>query len=154
MASLLPNDESECMPTAASLKTLGRRLTEELLSQGDLAVADELFAADCVDHRPGSDAVGPDSVKQFVTEMRNAFPDLYGYVEGQFVDGAVLVQRITVSGTQSGPWFGLPATGKRVSFDVIHIARVGPDGRIAESWSVGDELGLLRQLGQVDVPGP
>jgi predicted ester cyclase len=86
--------------------------------------------------------------------MRSAFPDLYGYVEGQFVDGEVLVQRITVSGTHNGPWFGLPATGKRVSFDVIHIARVGPDGRIAEAWSVGDELGLLRQLGQVDVPGP
>jgi hypothetical protein len=40
------------------LKVRARRIPEELLTQGDLAVADELIAPDCQHHAPHP--VGPD----------------------------------------------------------------------------------------------
>jgi predicted ester cyclase len=41
---------------------------------------------------------------------------------------------------------GVPATGKRLEWNGIHICRV-ENGKIAEVWSLGDDLGLLRQMG-------
>jgi hypothetical protein len=51
-----------------------------------------------------------------------------------------------VVGTHTGSIYGIPATGRPV--DVVEVAlwRV-EDGRIAEAWYFGDELGLLRQVG-------
>jgi predicted ester cyclase len=98
--------------SAQELKTLGRRITEELFSQGDLAVADELFAA-------------PEGVKRLVTDLRRAYPDLHGHVEAQVVEDDTLAQRITFTGY-----------GRRVTFQMVHIARFGPDGLVAEMWSL------------------
>ena len=42
------------------LKTRARRAVEEILSQGDLAVANELISPDCVHHIPGGRS-GPGS---------------------------------------------------------------------------------------------
>jgi predicted ester cyclase len=141
--------------SADELKTLGRRITDELFSQGDLAVADELFAAGFVEHRAGqADAIGPESVKRFVSELRRAFPDLYGSLEDQVVDGDTLVQRITMTGTHAGRWIGVAATGRRVTVGVVEIARVGPDGKVAEAWSFTDGLEMLRQFGVGEPPGP
>jgi hypothetical protein len=50
-------------------KALARRWSEELWSQGNLAVADEIIAPDYVRHDPGDPfpANGPDDVKRIVT---------------------------------------------------------------------------------------
>jgi len=96
---------------------LGRRITEELFSQGDLAVADELFAA-------------PEQVKRLVAGLRGAFPDLHGHVEVQVVEEDTLAQRITFRGF-----------GQRFTFNMVHIVRVGPDGLVAEMWSLSDQGG-------------
>jgi len=41
---------------------------------------------------------------------------------------------------------GIPATGKRVEFTGIHIARIA-DGKIVEHWGEEDGVSLLTQLG-------
>jgi predicted ester cyclase len=41
---------------------------------------------------------------------------------------------------------GIPPTGKHVTINVIDIVRI-VNGRIAEHWSVVDQLGLMQQLG-------
>lgn len=116
MGSVPGLDHAEGM-AARELKTLGRRITEELFSQGDLAVADELFAA-------------PEKVKRLVVELRRAYPDLYGHVEAQIEEDDTLAQRITFTGY-----------GRRITFAMVHILRVGPDDRVAEMWSLSDQLG-------------
>ena len=59
-------------------KTISRRFYEEVFSQGNLAVADELLAANCVDHNPPGPGFRPgrEGVKQVITMFRSAFPDL------------------------------------------------------------------------------
>jgi len=43
---------------------------------------------------------------------------------------------------------GIPPTGRRVSMGLIDIVRIA-DGRVVEHWSMGDNLGVMRQLGVI-----
>ena len=83
-------------------KAIFRRIVEEGFNKGNLAIVDELVAADHVNH---SDNVhGPEEYKQFITVYRTAFPDLHMTVEDQIAEGDKLVNRWTSRGT----WWRLP----------------------------------------------
>jgi predicted ester cyclase len=56
------------------------------------------------------------------------------------------VQRLTLSGTHAGVFCGVSPTGQYVTWDLVEILRLGPDGKFTEHWSIWDQLGLLRQL--------
>ena len=81
-----------------------------------------------------------------------AFPDLAKEPVDVVVEDDTVVVRYRATGTHEGEFRGHPPTGR--SFEIYGVAtfRV-EDGRIAESWYVGDHLGLLQQLGVVDLEG-
>jgi predicted ester cyclase len=60
--------------------------------------------------------------------------------------------RSSASGTMTGEFGGMPATGKRATWTEIHIGRVA-NGRLVEHWGLVDQLGMLVQLGIVPAPG-
>ena len=124
-----------------NLKIRARRLVEEVLNQGDLAVANELMSPTCVHHVPGAElAPGPASLRDWLSRTLRIFPDFHAIVEDEFATGDRVAQRITAYGTHQG-------TGQPVEFAVLEIARAGPDGRIAEHWCSADLLSVLRQIG-------
>ena len=129
------------------LKARARRVPEELLTQGDLSVADAVFAPDLVHHSPIPHDPGVAGAKQFALALRRAFPDLCASVEDEIAEGDRVVQRLTLSGTHRGEYCGLPPTGRRATWQLVAIQRIGPDGKVAEHWSSPDLFGLLRQLG-------
>ena len=129
------------------LKARARRLPEELLTQGDLAVADEVLAPDCLHHAPAPLAPGIEGLKHWARALRRAFPDLLALVEDEIAEGDTVVQRLTLSGTHRGSFLGIPATGRRVAWQLVAIQRLDRDGKVAEQWATWDRLGLLRQLG-------
>ena len=129
------------------LKARARRIPEELLTQGDLAVADEILAPDLIHHAPTPPAFGIEGTKQFVLALRRAFPDLCAVVEAEIAEGDTVVQRIACSGTHQGDFLGLPPTGRRAAWQLVAIQRIGPDGKCAEHWASWDQLGVLQQLG-------
>jgi predicted ester cyclase len=128
------------------LKAHARRIPEELLTQGDLAVADELLAPGCLHHTPIPLAPGREDMKRWVSAFRRAFPDLRAIVEDEIAEGDTVVLRLTLSGTHEGEFLGVLPTERPVTWQVMTIQRIGPDGKIAEHWSSWDQLGLLRQL--------
>ena len=88
----------------------------ELWNDGKLAVADEIFAPEYVNHDPASPdfGTGPEGVKQSVKLYRNAFPDLQFTVEHMIETEQFVTTRFTVRGTHKGNFRGLTATGKPV----------------------------------------
>ncbi len=138
--------------TPEEMKACARRIADELFSQGDLAVADEILAPDLIHHTPETHVEGSEGAKRFVQALRRAFPDLAATVEDQIAEGDKVAQRIRWSGTHEGEFFGVPPTGKRITLELMEVHRIGPDGKIAEHWSSMDQLGLLRQLGAIPVP--
>jgi steroid delta-isomerase-like uncharacterized protein len=123
------------------------RFLDEAFNRGNLAVIAELVATDIIYHTPDGGAVrGRQGVRQLVTGMRTAFPDLEVTPHDVIAEGAKVVVRFTDRGTHQGEGMGLPPTGRQVTWTGIDIFRVA-DGRIAEGWGVSDFFGLMRQLG-------
>ena len=124
-----------------------KRFYAEVANKGNLAVIDELMAADFVEHEafPGLTA-DREGVKQFFTMMRKAFPDLKFEVEFYMADGDKVASYLTIHGTHKGEFMGMPASGKKISVRTIDIVRI-KDGKTVEHWGVTDGLGMMEQLG-------
>lgn len=138
--------EQQFPPDPEELRTRARRIIEEVVNQGDLAVADELFSVDCVHHVLGAQPPrGAPPVREEVARLRRAFPDLHAIIEDEIVEGDRVVQRITGHGTHEFEYRGVVPTGERITFRAIGITRVGPDGRFAEQWSTADLLTVLQR---------
>ena len=73
-------------------------------------------------------------------------------VEDQIAEGDKVVTRTVFSGTHSGMFRAIPATGRRVAVDEIQITRMNA-GKVAERWSLLDVPSLLKQIGVDRIPG-
>jgi len=133
--------------TPDDLKSRARRVVEEVLNQGDLAVANELISPDCVHHIPGGPpAPGLAALCDWLALAVSIFPDFHAIVEDEIAEGDRVVQRMTCYGTHQGECSGVPPTGRPVAFQIIGISRAGEDGKIAEHWTSADLPAVLRQL--------
>jgi steroid delta-isomerase-like uncharacterized protein len=124
-----------------------QRFFDELFTQGDLNVADELVAANYLNHNavPG-ETPGREGLKQFVAYLHRAWADLNFAVEDQIAEGDKVTTRFTITGTHQGEFAGVPATGKPIRIQAINIHRV-TDGQIQEAWVEWDAMGMMQQLG-------
>lgn len=129
-------------------KMLARKVFEDIQSQGNLALVDEIVAGDYVGHTPLDDIHGPEGAKQYDAMLREAFPDLQITVEDQIAEGDKAVTRWTFRGTHKGEFQGMPPTGKQVTMTGITIFRIA-NSKIVEGWNNPDLLGLLQQLGAI-----
>ncbi len=125
---------------------LVRRFLEEAYNQGNLAVGDELLAADCVFYAPAP-IPGIAGWKQFATAFLNAFPDdLQVTIDDIFAAGDRVAARWTARGTHKGHLRGVPPSGNLVTWLGIAIYSLS-DGRITEVWGLNDALGIMQQIG-------
>lgn len=137
-------------------KALSRKLYEDIMSQGNTVLIEQIFTDDYVNHDtsgpPGGWPRGPQGFYAVTGAYRGAFPDLHFTIEAQVAEGNRVVTRWSASGTNTGSLGGMPPTGKSVVVSGISIERVA-DGKIAESWVNFDQLGMLQQLGVIPMPG-
>ena len=138
------------MSTAVN-KVLASRILDEIFSQGNLSHIDELFAPGIVVHDPDKELHGMEQVKQGITRLRDAFPDLYYTIEDMIAEGDKVVVRFTGRGTHRGEFRGVPPTDKEMSYTGIMILRF-VDRKVVDYWAVSDALGIFRQLGVILPP--
>ena len=119
-------------------------LFEEIITNGRLELADDIFAADF--YWPQFDLRGPDGVRTWVTAFRETFPDVSDIVQEQVAEGDVIVTRVEVKGTQLGPFRGLPPSGRPATFTAIGIDRFRGE-KVIERSAHFDIVDLMRQLG-------
>lgn len=128
---------------------------QRVLTEKDLEAAEDLVAADYVEHNPAlPDGVleGRDALIEFWEDLFEAFPDLWVDEADVLVEGDTVVTRHVGRGTHEGPFLDLDATGNEFEIDGIDVYRI-EDGRIAESWINLDMLGMMQQLGAVPAEG-
>lgn len=130
--------------TVEANRTLARRFRDEIFAQGNLTAADEILAPDVVWH--ADVAPGAEGVRAHATELRDAFPDLALSADQVVAAGDRVAILWTMRGTHQGELYGAPPTGNPVTTPGTDIFRI-ENGKIAEIWTVGDDLGLLIQLG-------
>ncbi len=135
-------------------KEISRRYLEEVWNGGNLDAVEEYVSPDYIGHDPVSGEVrGPAAVKEFIRSYRTAFPDLRVTIDQQIAEGDLLAERWTAIGTHKGELMGIPPTGKQATVTGISISHIS-GGKIVEGYTNWDALGLLRQLGVVEVPTP
>ena len=135
-------------------KRIVRRFVEEMLSGHNLAVADQLFTADFIDHDaddPDGHLSGVEGARAEVGAFLAAFPDMRVTVDDLIAEGEKVVLRGTLRGTHGGDLQGLPPTGKQVTIWAWQTYRLS-GGKIAEAWLHVDRLGLLQQVGALPAP--
>ena len=139
--------------SAENNKALVRRFYDEAWNKHNPAVVDEIYAADWVDTSPPIPGIPQtrDGLKQFMGEYLRAYPDARITIEDQLVEGDRVVTRWTGRGTQTGELMDLAPTGKKVAVAGVQIDRL-TGGKIVESWTLFDQLGMLQQLGAVPAP--
>ncbi|HEU5362961.1 MAG TPA: ester cyclase [Gaiellaceae bacterium] len=127
-----------------------RRMIEEVFGAGRYELADELVAESAIGHDPAlpEPSQGPEGVKEGARGYRDAFPDLSMRIEEVVAENDLVALRWTARGTHRGDLFGIAPTGKEATVTGITIDRWA-GGKIAESWTNWDTLGLLQQLGAV-----
>ena len=84
--------------------------------------------------------------------MRGAMPDVQWNAEEVIAEGDKVMIRFTMSGTQTQPFMGMPATGKPVRVTAMNIYEL-KDSKIVREHSVPDLFSMLMQLGMLPVPG-
>ena len=140
----------------ADNKDLVRRFYKEVFENHNLAAVDDLLTEGSIDHQappPGlTIKPGREGVKEIIRVYLEAFNPLTVQVLDQYEDGDTVITRAQFSGTHSGSFAGIPATGKVSSVEGIDITRC-EGGRMAEHWGQFDVVGLLTQLGVIPPMG-
>ena len=139
--------------TEVENKAQFRRIYEEMFNKGNLAIADELIAPDFLNHEapPGSNR-GPESMRQLITMLHTAFPDVHYTIEEMLAEGDMVSCRLIMNGTHQGSFMGIAPTGRSVRQQAqMHFVRFR-NGKVIEHWAVRDDLGLMRQLDIIPAP--
>ncbi len=133
-----------------------RRAIEEVINAGHLELIDELFHPDFVDHDvfPNEGDGNRASLKSFFEELRTALPDLhFERQQDEVIAGNQIWCWYMASGTMTGgPLFGKPPTGRFARWREVHCVTVDQaTGQIIAHIGAGDDLGMLSQLGLIDL---
>ncbi len=133
-------------------KALYRRFIDEVIGRKNLGAIDELLAPDFVDHNPMPGLLpNREGMKQAMSMFLSAFPDMQSDISFFVAEGDLVVGHHTTTGTHQGEFMGIPATGKKVSFDEIHTVRI-VNGKAVEHWGLADDAAMMQQLGVAQAP--
>jgi predicted ester cyclase len=140
--------------TQATNKKLVAQFVEDVFNEGNLDSMDQYLAEGYVEHTsgPNPDVEGIPAAREYHGTLNEAFPDFEVTIEDLIAEGNKVVQRSRISGTHEGEFMDIPPTGNEIDVPGALICRI-EDGKVAESWGLNDTLGLMAQLGIVDLPG-
>jgi len=100
------------------------------------------------DDRAGSERHdGRDGVRAYYADLFAGFPDFHFYVDRRHVAADAVIMEVTVHGTHTGTWKGIPPTGRHVSFPVCAVFTFDDTDRIEAETVYFDRLTVLAQLG-------
>jgi len=117
-------------------KSVVRRLVDQVLNKGNLDLLDDLYTADQAA-----------LAREWIAAFRASFPDMNMVTVELVAEGDLVIGRFTCTATHLGTWMGHPPTG-RVFNAIGEVNRYRiHEGRIAETWTLEDNLERLTQLG-------
>ena len=125
----------------------------DALARRDVEAMAALWAPDGQEHIASQvDAVGPNGVRAYFTELFDAFPDFALTVETTVAQDDKVAVHWRARATMTGPFMHLEPTGAHVELEGIDLLRVA-DGRIVRNDAVTDGMGVARQIGVVPPAG-
>ena len=113
---------------------------------------DELVHPDYVDHDPiPGQGPGIEGLKASYRIFDGTFPDITFTLEDVVAEDDLVVARGVLSGTNQGPFMGIPPTNRPMRWTATRMFRIR-DGKISEGWLNIDMVGMLVQMGVIPPP--
>jgi predicted ester cyclase len=135
-------------------KAVALRLYEEVINGEQKPVIDEICADDVLLHDPFTGIHrGVAAFKGLLGLFDAAFPHHRVVVERAIAEGDCVAVLHTHHATHTGPFMGLPPTGRSVVVNGLELFRF-TEGHIVEIWRKDDDASLLIQLGLLAAPRP
>lgn len=125
------------------------RLYEDVWNGSNPDTANELVHEEYHIHERelAAEMQGPALYRALARGTREIFPDMKFTIEDILGVDEKVALRWTMTGThEGGPMFGVEPTGQEVELTAIEINRF-EDGKLIETWTQSDQLGLVQQLG-------
>jgi predicted ester cyclase len=149
-------DKTEGSDRSADMKERFKVLNNAF-NNGETAAIDTLLSANSEDHTVDTSMhlpKGPAGLRQMIADMRAGSPDLKSEIKHMAVDGDILMVYGTISGTNSGPMMGMPATNKKWSGNFCDVVKFGSDMKMTDHWGVYDDLKIMKDLGLIPAMPP
>ncbi|MDX2145374.1 MAG: ester cyclase [Rhodospirillaceae bacterium] len=142
--------EIHCQGNEKNLETY-LKMDDVLFHQRDADRVLEFYAPEFISHNSDQGGSGAtkrtaESMKPMWINSKKSQPDRKLRNDLILCAADLVVVRVTITATQTGPMFGLPATGKAYSTTATDIFRF-KDGKVVERWGNNDGIGMLSQLG-------
>lgn len=101
----------------------------------------EQFPPQNPDVKPGLE----NFMKAFMEGFGSSFSEITGEITHLLADGDYVFARCTYSMVHSGEAFGIPATGRKISFDAFDLHKI-ENGLITKSWHLEDYMTIYNQI--------
>jgi steroid delta-isomerase-like uncharacterized protein len=96
---------------------------------------------------------GKAEAKKFFKEMTTAFPDAKGQLLNAWGFGDYIVAEMQMTGTNKGPFMGMPATKKTINVKGLDVQQF-KDGKMVRGWSYSNGAEFAQQMGLMPTPKP
>ncbi|HEX8599280.1 MAG TPA: ester cyclase [Chloroflexia bacterium] len=117
------------------------------LNEGKLDSMLRAVSPDVVDHStPAGGRAGIDGVRDWFAMLHNGFPDLHADVADMATDGDKVVAHVRFTGTHTGDFGDIAATGKQLTLNSTETVRF-EGGKHIERWSDLDTTAIMQQVG-------
>jgi steroid delta-isomerase-like uncharacterized protein len=133
------------------IKTTMLNALLDAFNNGNLSTLDTICAPDMVDHSTAAAPNQPYNLESFKARVhghRVGMPDLRFSITNMMLEGNLLAFQWEMSGTNTGPYMGRPASGNPIRIVGMNLERL-EDGKIVEHWSYPDKLAALQQIGAI-----
>lgn len=104
----------------------------------------DLVAEDYIDHSPAGARSNAQAV-EILKIVAGMFSDLSIKMLDIFAENDLASTRVLYDGVHSGECMGIPATGKRISFEALENFKV-VNGKIVESWGYWPDKEIEEKL--------
>jgi steroid delta-isomerase-like uncharacterized protein len=111
------------------------------------------LAEGVVDHQlPPETVAGKESSAAFFTMMFDSVPDMKFEILDMLISDNKVAIRSRVTGTQTGTFLEMPATGKPFDVEDIDIFEANDDLKITQLWGIFDLAKMMQQVGLAPPP--
>lgn len=132
--------------SAENNKKLVERLFSEVISGKNPEAFDQIISPKFSHHGIPNETPGVEGFKDTLKNFTTAFPDMQVHAVQIIAEGDEVATRGYMTGTNTGPFMGMPASNKQVRIDYIDWWKF-EDGKAVENWVQMDTPGLMAQLG-------
>jgi predicted ester cyclase len=129
-------------------KKLYRDFVETVINKRQPEAAGRFMSDGLIEHNANIAQVGRG---KFLAAVLAGFSDYHGEIQDILAEGDKIVVRTVWTGTQDGPFLGLPPSGRKLRFTTADFFRI-EKGKLAEHWGVVDSLPRAIALGLVPPP--